>query len=80
MLLDNSAYRVKGYEGIAWHYIKDETKPDEDTYWTGIEELTGNVVMVMVGDDRKFSFDPTECTSIDEEEYCSSCGQIGCAW
>ncbi len=74
----DAAYTIKGYDGIAWYYKKDETKPDEDTEWSGFEQPTGNVIMVMIGDDREFSFDPDDVTPINEDEYCHSCGQIGC--
>ena len=72
------AYRVEGYGGIAWYVLGCETTPDEDTEWTGIEERTGQVVCKMVGDDRHFTFDPEELTPLQREEYCGSCGQIGC--
>lgn len=78
-LLDSEQhYTVSGYSGIAFYYAGDETKPDADTEWTGIEEPTGMVKMVMVGDDREHIIDPADCTVIPEEAYCSSCGQIGC--
>jgi hypothetical protein len=32
----------------------------------------------MVGDDREFSTDPADLTIIDDDAYCSECGQIGC--
>lgn len=32
----------------------------------------------MVGDDRPFNFDASDATVLDDEDYCSSCGQIGC--
>jgi len=72
------AYKVSGYEGVAWHVYGWETEPDEDTEWSGIENRTGKVVAVMVGDDRMFSFDPDELTPITAEDYCPSCGQTGC--
>ena len=25
----DTAYRVAGYSGIAWHYVRDETAPNE---------------------------------------------------
>lgn len=73
------AYRVEGYAGIAWHVLGWETEPDEDTEWSGIENRTGKILCRMVGDDRDFSFDPEDLTPITAEEYCGSCGQIGCS-
>ena len=38
------------------------------------------VICHMIGDDRDFEFEITELTKLDDEEYCGSCGQIGCGW
>lgn len=75
---DAPAYRVSGEAGIAWRVLGWETEPDEDTEWSGIENRTGRLVCVMVGDDRKFTFAPEDLTPLDEDEYCPSCGQTGC--
>jgi len=72
------AYMVDGYKGVAWRVYGWELQPDEDTEWSGIEERTGRVVCVMVGDDRRFVFDPNEVTPLADLDYCASCGQIGC--
>lgn len=75
------AYRADGYsEGIAWRATHWETVPDEDTEWSGYEVPTGRLVAHMVGDDWKFTFDPEDLTPLEDDEYCSCCGQIGCAW
>lgn len=74
----SDAYRVAGHPGIAWAVLGWETEPDEDTEWSGVEERTGRVVAVMIGDDRHWAFDPEDLTPLDEEEYCHQCGQIGC--
>lgn len=55
--------RVRGYRGIAWAVVDSSKKP-----WS----------VVMVGDDRVFEFDPEECEPLEEDEFCPSCGQIGC--
>lgn len=55
--------RVEGYGGVAW--------------WVR-HVLDGQVVCRMVGDDRNFSFDPSELSQLAREEYCGECGQIGC--
>lgn len=73
------AYRVAGHDGVAWRVRGWETEPDEDTEWSGIENRTGRVVCVMVGDDRPFTFDPKDVTPLAREDYCGVCGQIGCA-
>jgi hypothetical protein len=38
------------------------------------------IVAVMVGDDQRWTIDKSDLTEIDEEDYCGSCGQIGCGW
>ena len=72
------AYAVSGYRGVAWAVLGWETEPDEDSDWSGYENRTGRVLAVMIGDDRRFSFDTEDVTPIKREEYCGSCGQIGC--
>lgn len=75
-----TAYRVntRAGSGVAWYVLGWETEPDEDTEWSGMEQRTGRVVAVMVGDDRKHSIDPDDLTPLAEEDYCPGCGQIGC--
>ncbi len=74
------AYTAYGYGGIAFRAFALETEPDEDTEWTGIENPTGNILAHMIGDDRTFSFDPDDLTPIEDNDYCSCCGQVGCGW
>lgn len=73
------AYAVRRYEGVAWRVYGWEVQPTEDTEWDGIEERTGRVVCVMVGDDHRFTFDPEDLTPLADLDYCASCGQIGCS-
>jgi hypothetical protein len=74
-----TAYAVNGWgAGVAWYVLGWETEPDSDTEWTGIEERTGKVLCVMVGDDRRFAIDPDDLTALDDEDYCGGCGQVGC--
>ena len=72
------AYVAHGWRGVAWSVWGWETESDEDTEWSGVEVRTGRVVAVMIGDDRRFMFDPDELTPLEREAYCGSCGQIGC--
>lgn len=74
------AYGEKNYDGsgAAWHVLGWEVKPDEDTDWTGIKVRTGKVVAVMIGDDRRFTFEEGDLTPLAREDYCGSCGQVGC--
>ncbi len=73
------AYTVQGYKGVAWRVYGWESQPDEDTEWSGIEERTGRVVCVMVGDDRRFTFEPDELNPLSDGDYCGTCGQVGCS-
>lgn len=72
------AYRVDRYNGIACYVRGWEVEPDEDTEWTGYNVRTGRVVVQMVGDDRLFAVDPETVHALEREEYCGSCGQMGC--
>lgn len=74
------AYTAAGWSaGIAWYVYGWELEPDEDTEWSGYEVRTGKVVAVMVGDDRRFLFEPADLTPLAREEYCGVCGQVGCS-
>lgn len=73
------AYTVAGWgAGIAWRVFGWETQPDADTEWSGIEERTGKLVCIMVGDDRTFAVDPDDVTPLPDDGYCPECGQTGC--
>lgn len=74
----DATYTADGYGGVAWRVTGWETKPDEDTEWTGFEVPTGMLVAHMVGDDRDFTFDPDDLTAIPDDAYCPECGQVGC--
>ena len=74
------AYKAEGYSGIAWRATGWEHVADEDTEWTGEKVPTGRIEAHMIGDDCDFYFEPSELTPIDEDDYCSGCGQIGCGW
>lgn len=41
-------------------------------------ERTGNLIIVMVGDDQKHSVDPSDVSLIPDDSFCRECGQIGC--
>lgn len=72
-------YTVDGYRGIAWNVYDYVMTEGPDTEWTGEPEVDyDRVVCVMVGDDRRFEFDITELTKIEEDEFCHGCGQVGC--
>ena len=73
------AYTVDGWgQGVAFYVRGWELEADEDTEWSGIKNRTGQVVVTMVGDDRKFAVDPDDVHPINEDDYCHECGQVGC--
>lgn len=39
----------------------------------------GRMIVRMVGDDRDWDVDPTDAMPLDDDEFCTECGQIGCA-
>lgn len=59
-----TAYKVKGWQGVAWR----RAKPTRD----------GRAYMTMIGDDRVFEVDINDVHEIEDGDYCSECGQIGC--
>jgi hypothetical protein len=71
---------ITGFEGIAFTITGYETIPDEDTIWSGYEQVTGRLTAVMVGDDKEWYVDPEDVTELSEDGYCRGCGQVGCAW
>ena len=73
------AYTVAGHSGIGWYVLGWQTEPDADTEWSGIENRTGELVCVMVGDDAHWLFDPSDVTALARADYCGECGQIGCS-
>jgi len=73
-----ATYQVEGWRGIAWRVYAWETKPDEDTWWSGYEAPTGMVLAHMVGDDAKHVIDPVDLIKLEDGSYCPECGQIGC--
>lgn len=63
---------------VAYTILGWELEPDEDTEWTGIYQPTGELLVIMVGDDHVWHFSPYDLTPIDDDDYCPGCGQIGC--
>ena len=72
-------YSVAGMPGVAWYLTGYVSRETPDTWWDGITEIDDSLVKaVMVGDDRVHEIDVDDLTLIGEDDYCSSCGQIGC--
>lgn len=79
--MPGDAVKVLGYEGIAFRVdgFPEWKGPDYD--WTGLVWTHPHRRLVhMVGDDREYDVHIDELTSLDEAEFCSGCGQIGCGW
>lgn len=68
------AYSARQYKGIAFRVLGMQIDVDNE----GEEYETGQVVARMVGDDRHHLFDESDLTPLPTEEFCPSCGQIGC--
>ena len=75
------AVTVLGYEGIAFRVEGLPVWRGPDYEWSGIFYQHPNRRLVhMVGDDRTFDVHVDELTPLDEDDFCSGCGQIGCGW
>ncbi len=89
----DARYTAVGYSGVAWVLIgwaqtwEPElslvTDDDGNELWDEIGDGEwvpdrGNVIAVMVGDDRRFTFDRDDVTVIPEDGFCHGCGQVGC--
>lgn len=68
-------------------YVGDDdfdTDPDAEWELTGDGEWFENpqsdqVFVVMIGDDKEYLVDFESLQLIDDDEFCSQCGQIGCS-
>jgi hypothetical protein len=80
-------YKVDGHKGISFYllgwfaehelnHIYDED--DNNGFELELEPNYNYVVAVMVGDDRKHKVAIEDIELLGEEEFCRSCGQIGC--
>lgn len=84
-LIDFDAhYTVDGFHsGIAFYLIGYHVEyGDVIDDWEEAEEIEDRdrVVAVMVGDDRRHIIDVSDLKLLEEDAYCSCCGQVGCGW
>lgn len=56
-----------GFNGVAWRIVRKS--PDGSS-----------VHAVMIGDDAEWVLNADDLTPLGEDDYCSSCGQVGCSW
>jgi len=75
---EGERFRVDTYPGIAFYFHGEETYTEGYDFCYEDEIPTGNVIMIMVGDDYKHIVDPDDVSPLSEDEYCHECGQIGC--
>ena len=59
----DAAYAV-GAGTVAWRYVG--------------QTFGGRAQLVMIGDDKVWTFDADEVRPLDDDDYCASCGQVGC--
>ena len=61
---EDAAYKVAGWEGVGFRYVG--------------QTFGGRARMVMIGDDKEWLVDAEDVETIGDNDYCASCGQIGC--
>ena len=77
------ALRISGYPKVWVPYTSLEIDDDGNEYeedsgeWK-LDETSGSIYVVMVGDDYKNLVDVSDLTVISEDDFCDGCGQIGC--
>lgn len=72
---------AKTWTEETWELIEGEDPECEHSYiYSEGEEIEDQdkLIMVMIGDDREFTFDKDEVHKLDDLAYCAECGQIGC--
>lgn len=52
---------------------------EEDTGDEWVEDPSLGLVVRMVGDDARHDVAAEACTKLDEDAFCSDCGQVGCS-
>ena len=79
------AVRVVGYPQVwePYTYLSEDEEGNEveresdEGEWVD-DVCSGMVHVVMVGDNYKHTVDSADLILLDELDYCSECGQIGC--
>ena len=71
---------------MVWDPYLSLMQDDEGNEWEEdcgdgewVEQLDGDKAnFCMVGDDKVFTHDINDLTPLEDDDYCHSCGQIGC--
>lgn len=74
-------YAVRNYRGFAFYlrgYVKLQVPPEIEGDEPEEVEDRSQVIAVMVGDDRKHIIEVDDLRLLGEDEFCHTCGQIGC--
>lgn len=75
------AVRVEGMPGVAFRVEGMPTRRGPDYEWSGLEYVNPSRRLVhMIGDDRTFDYPCDILSPLDDDDYCGTCGQIGCGW
>lgn len=67
------------------HHLENDEEygycPDCESYYEepDYQVLDDTYDCVMIGDDRVLKIDVADLTSLDSDEFCIECGQIGCS-
>ena len=80
-----SALYISGYPKVWVPYTfldvddeGNEVECESDEGEWELDETSGSILVVMVGDDHKWTVDAEDLVKIGENDYCDGCGQIGC--
>jgi hypothetical protein len=74
------AFRVirNDYQDV--HHVEYDEESGSELHWVEEIPIQDRFACVMLGDNKIFSFYEQDLEALDEDEYCGSCGQIGCEW
>lgn len=83
---DGIAWFIVGYDkkfvpDIIEYIDSDGTVYEDESHYDGEwqeDTESGILLACMLGDDRTFKFDISDFIKLDDDEYCSCCGQVGC--
>ena len=72
---------IDGEQGFAFLVLRLPERKLSDYEWSGLVwQHPGRRIVRMVGDDREFEYPVDVMTPLGDDDYCWTCGQIGCGW